>query len=50
MYILKDSRIYVLSVSSKHEFSDLQFGFIPGRGTTTAVSLADDMISYCTKV
>lgn len=41
--------LYILDVSSRHEFSDLQFGFIAGRGTNMAASLANDVISYCNK-
>ena len=39
--------MYVLDMSSQHEFSDLQFGFIPGRGTELATVLIDDVITYC---
>lgn len=41
--------LYILDVSGYHEFSDLQFGFVAGRGTNMASSLANDVISYCTK-
>ena len=41
--------LYILDVSGQHEFSDLQFGFVPGRGTATAAALANDVISYCNK-
>ena len=39
--------MYVLDMSSQHEFSDLQFGFIPGRGTELATVLIDDVMTYC---
>ena len=32
-----------------HDFNDLHFGFISGRGTKIAVSLVNDVISYCTE-
>ena len=32
-----------------YAFNDLQFGFISGRGTNMAVSLVNDVISYCTE-
>jgi hypothetical protein len=41
--------LYILDVSDCHEFSDLQFGFVAGRGTNMATALANDVISYCTK-
>ena len=31
------------------EFNDLQFLFISGRGTKMAVSLVNDVVSYCTE-
>ena len=31
------------------EFNDLQFWFISGRGTKMAVSLVNDVVSYCTE-
>ena len=37
----------VLDQCSDHEFSDLQFGFTDGRGTSMAVSLAEDVTTYC---
>ena len=40
---------YTLDASAGHQFSDLQFGFVPGRGTNMATALANDVISYCTK-
>jgi len=41
--------LYILDVSGYHEFSDLQFGFVVGRGTNMATSLANYVITYCTK-
>jgi len=41
--------LYILDVSGYQEFSDLQFGFVAGRGTNMATSLANDVIKYCTK-
>jgi hypothetical protein len=41
--------IYILEESGEHTFNDLQFGFIEGRGTNMAVSLAHDVINYCVK-
>ena len=40
---------YTLDAAAGHQFSDLQFGFVPGRGTNMATALANDVISYCTK-
>ena len=34
--------MYVLEESNTHEFNDLQFGFIPGRGTEIATVLLND--------
>lgn len=39
---------FILERSKAHEFSDLQFGFIEGRGTTMAAALAHDVIQHCT--
>ena len=41
--------VYILEVCGHHDFNDLQFGFISGRGTNIAVSLVNDVISYCTE-
>ena len=38
--------MYVLEESNTHEFHDLQFGFIPGRGTERATSLLNDVATY----
>ena len=38
--------MYVLEESSSHVFSDLQFGFVPGRGTEMATTLVNDVVSY----
>ena len=39
--------MYVLEESNTHEFHDLQFGFIPGRGTEIATALLNDVTTYC---
>ena len=39
--------LYILDISGQFEFSDLQFGFVPGRSTNMAAVLAQDVISYC---
>ena len=39
--------MYVLEESSSHVFCDLQFGFVPGRGTEMATVLVNDVVS-CT--
>ena len=41
--------LYLLDVSGHHDLSDLQFGFVKGRSTMMAASLANDVISYCNK-
>ena len=39
--------MYVLELeTSSHVFSDLQFGFVPGRGTEMATALVNDVVSY----
>ena len=38
--------MYVLEESNTHEFNDLQFGFIPGRGTEIATALLNDVTTY----
>ena len=44
----KIPELYTLDASAGHQFSDLQFGFVPGRGTNMATTVANDVISYCT--
>ena len=39
--------MYVLEESNSHEFHELQFGFIPGRGTEIATALFNDVTTYC---
>ena len=39
--------VYILEVCGHHDFNDLQFGFISGRGTNMAVSRVNYVISYC---
>ena len=40
--------LYVIEECSGHEFSDLQFGFVKGRGTEMATALFHDVTSYST--
>ena len=40
--------LYVLEEFSNHDFSDLQFRFIKGRGTEIATALLHDVIDYST--
>ena len=44
----KRLQVYILEVCGHHHFNDLQYGVISGRGTHMAVSLVNDVISYCT--
>ena len=37
--------LFILDVSSYHEFSDLKFGFVAGRGANMATSLANGVIT-----
>jgi len=39
--------LYILDVVGFHELSELQFGFIPDRGTQMGVFLASDVKSHC---
>ena len=41
--------LYILDSCQHHEFSDLQFGFVEGRGTNMVTALTNDIISYCVK-
>ena len=45
----KRREVFILEVCGHHAINDLQFGFISGRGTNMAVSLVNDVISYCTE-
>ena len=38
---------YMLEEFNSHIFSDMQFGFIKGRGTNMAASLVEDVTNYC---
>jgi hypothetical protein len=38
--------LYVVDECSEYKFNDFQFGFIKGRGTSTAISLINDVTSY----
>ncbi len=40
--------LYVLDECHHHTFSDMQYGFVPKRGTDTATTLLNDVISYST--
>ena len=40
--------VYILDAVSGHEFDELQFGFVKGRGTDMAITLLRDVISYST--
>ena len=40
--------LYVLDKCKQHSFSEMQFEFVPKRGTNTATSLLNDVISYVT--
>jgi retron-type reverse transcriptase len=37
---------YILHETGETEFNDAQFGFVSGKGTSTAVSLAHDVAAY----
>ena len=39
--------MYVHEESNSHEYHELQFGFIPGRGTEIATALFNDVTTYC---
>ena len=39
--------MYVLKESNSHEYRELQFGFIPCRGTEIATALFNDVTTYC---
>ena len=39
--------MYVLEESNSHEFHELQFGFISGKGTEIATTLFNDVTTYC---
>jgi hypothetical protein len=41
--------MFILEEGDYHDFSDSQFGFVPGRGTNMAISLTHDVISYNVK-
>ena len=47
--LAKILEVYILEESGEHTFSDLQFGFIGGRGTDMAAALAHDVTHYSTK-
>ena len=42
----KNIEMYILQECSNFQFNDMQFGFVRGRGTGTAISLANDVCSY----
>ena len=39
--------MYVLEESNSHEYHELQFGFIPGRGTEITTALFNGVTTYC---
>ena len=39
--------LYIINECNDFELNDFQFGFIEGRGTRTAISLAHDVALYC---
>ena len=39
--------MFIVDECSGFEFSPFQFGFIKGRGTSSAIALAHDVSSYC---
>ena len=39
--------LFIIDECNTVELSDFQFGFVPGRGTNTAISLSHDVASYC---
>ena len=39
--------MYMLQEVNSHIFSDMQFGFIKGRGTNMPASLVEDVTNYC---
>ena len=43
----KLAEMYILEECNGFSYSDYQFGFVRGRGTNTAISLAHDVIAYC---
>ena len=43
----KITELYIVDVASNFRFNDFQFGFIEGRGTSTAISLSHDVAAYC---
>ena len=45
--LLKVLEMYVLEENNSHEYFELQFRFIPGRGTEIATALFNDLTKYC---
>ena len=45
----KIMELHILDRGNGHEFSDCQFGFVPGRGTNMAIALAHDVITHNTE-
>ena len=39
--------MHILQLSDINIFNDFQFGFVPSRSTTTAISLLHDVGTYC---
>ena len=40
--------VYILDAVFGHDFDELQFGFVKGRGTDMATTLLRDVVSYST--
>ena len=43
----KIMEMYILAQCADYKYNDYQFGFISGRGTQTAIELANDVLEYC---
>ena len=43
----KIMEMHILQLSDINIFNDFQFGFVPSRSTTTAISLLHDVGTYC---
>ena len=40
-------KLYIVDVTSYFRLNDFHFGFIEGRGSSTAISLVHDVGAYC---
>ena len=43
----KNVEMHIIDECSDFKFSEFQFGYLKGRGTNTAISLAHDVYNYC---